>query len=268
MSGRNPTVRRVATLALTGLLMGSVAACGGDATPAAKQEPGSQLEIWIRKPPGSGTEKTAKELAAKFTERSGVPTHVTALFDDFETKLQQAAAQKQLPDIVINDSAQLGTMRQAGHRARGRPRRHRRPGQAHPRVPGTPRKGADGKYYGVPNRASPSPCSSARTGARRSACRCRRPGTSSTPWRRRVHHQGPRRQRQGRHLRLRRPRHRPSAATCRWYFASFLWPAAATTSPGGQAVQAAPSTGDKSVARGQVAQGPVLHGEDRGSRAR
>jgi len=152
VSGRNPTVRRVATLALTGLLIGSVAACGADAAPAAKQEPGSQLEIWIRKPPGSNTEKTAKELAARFTERAGVPTHVTALFDDFETKLQQAAAQKQLPDIVINDSAQLGTLVKQGvvrevDRAAIDGQDKLTPASW------DAAKGADGKFYGVPNSA-------------------------------------------------------------------------------------------------------------------
>ena len=39
---------------------------------------------------------------------------VTALFEDFETKLQQAAAQKDLPDIVINDTAQLGSLVKQG----------------------------------------------------------------------------------------------------------------------------------------------------------
>ncbi|GGM02843.1 extracellular solute-binding protein [Dactylosporangium sucinum] len=148
MSGRHPSLRLVATLAFAGLL----AACGSGAAPAKDQDPGAQLEIWVRKPPGSNTEKTTKELAAKFTERSGVPTHVTALFDDFETKLQQAAAQKQLPDIVINDTAQLGLLVKQGI-----VREVDRAG-----IDGqdmlTPAsweaaKGADGKFYGVPNSA-------------------------------------------------------------------------------------------------------------------
>ncbi|MFC7614152.1 extracellular solute-binding protein [Actinokineospora soli] len=39
---------------------------------------------------------------------------MTAIFEDFETKLQQAAAGRQLPDIVINDVAQLGTLVRQG----------------------------------------------------------------------------------------------------------------------------------------------------------
>ncbi|MBO3746541.1 sugar ABC transporter substrate-binding protein [Streptosporangiaceae bacterium NEAU-GS5] len=72
------------------------------------------LEIWIRQAPGSDSAKTAQKLADAFTKSTGVKTKVVALFDDFETKLQQQAAQKNLPDIVINDTAQLGNMQTQG----------------------------------------------------------------------------------------------------------------------------------------------------------
>ncbi|MGW4468596.1 sugar ABC transporter substrate-binding protein [Nonomuraea sp. NPDC004354] len=72
------------------------------------------LEIWIRQAPDSDSAKTAVKLADAFTKASGVKTKVVALFDDFETKLQQQAAQKNLPDIVINDTAQLGNMQTQG----------------------------------------------------------------------------------------------------------------------------------------------------------
>jgi multiple sugar transport system substrate-binding protein len=98
-------------IALTGL---GATACGSDKASDAGQDAKAPLSIWVRKPPGSNTEKTAKALAEKFTATSGVPTTVTAIFEDFETKLQQAAAQKQLPDIVINDTAQLGTLVKQG----------------------------------------------------------------------------------------------------------------------------------------------------------
>jgi multiple sugar transport system substrate-binding protein len=72
------------------------------------------LEIWIRQVPASDSAKTADKLAAAFTKATGIKAKVVALFDDFETKLQQQAAQKKLPDIVINDTAQLGNMQQQG----------------------------------------------------------------------------------------------------------------------------------------------------------
>ncbi|AGZ43488.1 family 1 extracellular solute-binding protein [Actinoplanes friuliensis DSM 7358] len=87
-------------------------ACGDDGAP--EQDANAALDIWIRKPPGSGSEKTAQAIAAGFTAATGTPAKVTALFEDFETKLQQAAAQKDLPDIVINDTAQLGTLVKQG----------------------------------------------------------------------------------------------------------------------------------------------------------
>ncbi|MBB6034159.1 sugar ABC transporter substrate-binding protein [Phytomonospora endophytica] len=110
MSQRRALLRLVVPMAA--LVVGlSVAGCGSS---AAEQDSKGQLDIWVRKPPGTETEQTAKDLAAAFTEKTGVPTKVTAIFEDFETKLSQAAAQKQLPDIVINDTAQLGTLVKQG----------------------------------------------------------------------------------------------------------------------------------------------------------
>jgi multiple sugar transport system substrate-binding protein len=108
-------VSRCVSTFLAAVLTGAGAvACANNAPANVVQDTGAPLQIWVRKPPGSATEKTAKELAAKFTQKTGVQATVTALFDDFETKLQQAAAQKQLPDIVINDTAQLGTLVKQG----------------------------------------------------------------------------------------------------------------------------------------------------------
>ena len=84
------------------------------------------LEIWIRQAPDSDSAKTAVKLADAFTKASGIKTKVVALFDDFETKLQQQAAQKKLPDIVINDTAQLGNMHTQGWLQRGRQGQARR----------------------------------------------------------------------------------------------------------------------------------------------
>lgn len=89
-----------------------LAACGDQS--GSEQDPDAPLEIWIRKPPGSPTEQTARDLAATFTAQTGIATNVTALFEDFETKLQQAAAARDLPDLVINDTAQLGTLVEQG----------------------------------------------------------------------------------------------------------------------------------------------------------
>ncbi|WP_431880310.1 sugar ABC transporter substrate-binding protein [Micromonospora marina] len=148
MTDRRGAIKVVALFAaaVTGVV--GVSACGSDAGDQ-EQDSKAPLEIWVRKPPGSPTEQTAKALAAKFTESSGIPTTVTALFEDFETKLQQAAAQKQLPDIVINDTGQLGTLVK-----QGLVREVDRPEIAGEKdltpVAWDAAKAADGKHYAVP----------------------------------------------------------------------------------------------------------------------
>jgi multiple sugar transport system substrate-binding protein len=125
------------------------AACGGSSTPkAADQDPKAQLEIWVRKPAASPTKKTAKDLAAKFTAQTGIPTNVTALFDDFETKLQQAAAKK-LPEIVINDTDQVGSLVKQGI-VREVDKSKIAGGNDLTSVSWTAAQAYDNKYYGVP----------------------------------------------------------------------------------------------------------------------
>lgn len=107
------TLTRTSALLITAVLAGGLMACSGSAAEVPQDE-NAQLDIWTRRPPGDPSEKVSKDLAKAFTEKTGIPTKVTAIFEDFETKLQQAAAQKDLPDIVINDTAQLGTLVEQG----------------------------------------------------------------------------------------------------------------------------------------------------------
>ncbi|MCP2322583.1 multiple sugar transport system substrate-binding protein [Hamadaea flava] len=125
----------------------SATACGGD--DGAQQNAKGELEIWIRQAAGSDSAKTAERLAQAFTQASGVPTKVVAIFDDFETKLQQQGAQHKLPDIVINDTAQLGNMQSQGWLRQvdkstfaGADKISERAWKA--------ATATDGKYYGVP----------------------------------------------------------------------------------------------------------------------
>jgi multiple sugar transport system substrate-binding protein len=141
------TARRVLAIAAAVLVAGSGAAACGDA--GDKTDAKAELRIWVRKPPGSASEKTDQRLAAQFTSETGIPAKVTALFDDFETKLQQAAAQKHLPDIVINDTDRLGGLVKQG--LVREIDKNTVAGQADL----TPTSwqaatGADGKIYGVP----------------------------------------------------------------------------------------------------------------------
>ncbi|MFC0629245.1 sugar ABC transporter substrate-binding protein [Kribbella deserti] len=98
----------IAAIAGTTALL--VAGCSSGAAEKVAQDPSKPLELWARTTPGGDGEKGMQKLAAAFERASGQKVEVTAIFDDFETKLAQRAAQKDLPDIVMNDSSQLGTM--------------------------------------------------------------------------------------------------------------------------------------------------------------
>jgi multiple sugar transport system substrate-binding protein len=100
----------VAVLASVAVLLG----CSSTNMTNVRQDPHATLQVWIRQPPGSAAAKTASQLVSAFTRQTGVKAKLVALYDDFETKLQQQAAQRQLPDVVINDTAQLGTMQSQG----------------------------------------------------------------------------------------------------------------------------------------------------------
>ncbi|WP_176168910.1 sugar ABC transporter substrate-binding protein [Krasilnikoviella flava] len=72
------------------------------------------MEIWQRKSPGGPSDKIGQELVAAFTKATGIPATMTSISDEFEVKLQQRAVQRNLPDVVINDTAQLGNMQTQG----------------------------------------------------------------------------------------------------------------------------------------------------------
>lgn len=132
-----------------------VGGCGTSGAPKVEQDSKAPLELWTRTTPGGDGEKGMKKLAAAFEAKTGQKIQVTAIFDDFETKLSQRAAQKDLPDIVMNDSSQLGTMVSQGIVRE----------VDLSKVPGTDQllesalssaKAGDGKVYGVPYSAQAS----------------------------------------------------------------------------------------------------------------
>lgn len=106
--------RRFWVAATGGALALTVAACGGNGSTAggstAEQDESAPLEVWIRKAPDSPPAIVAQEFLDAFTEETGYEAVLTPIQDGFETKLQQSAAQQDLPDIVLNDSAQRGTL--------------------------------------------------------------------------------------------------------------------------------------------------------------
>jgi multiple sugar transport system substrate-binding protein len=105
---------RTAALISAALLVAVMAGCSSTSMLNVPQDDHAQLQIWIRQTPGSAAAKTLERLVKAFVQRTGFKARPIALYEDFETKLQQQAAYRQLPDVVINDTAQLGTMQSQG----------------------------------------------------------------------------------------------------------------------------------------------------------
>jgi multiple sugar transport system substrate-binding protein len=103
------------TAALTGCSATSTAASGGStALPQSKNAHASgDLTVWIR---GAGdSPKAYQKIFAAFTAQSGIKVNITtATLTDFETKLTAAATAHKLPDLVIDDAAQLGNFESQG----------------------------------------------------------------------------------------------------------------------------------------------------------
>src|SRR5205085_11723798 len=74
------------------------------------QDPRAELQVWLREPPGSAAARTADPLVKAFSARTGYKAQLTALYENFETKLQQQVAYRQLPDAVIKDTEKLGSI--------------------------------------------------------------------------------------------------------------------------------------------------------------
>ncbi len=120
---RTETTRRPARLALTGCaLAGALAlagcsssstAAGGGRAQSKNAHATGELTVWIR---GAGdSPKAYQKIFDAFTAHSGIKvTIATATLTDFETKLTAAASAHRLPDIVIDDAAQLGNFESQG----------------------------------------------------------------------------------------------------------------------------------------------------------
>ena len=140
---------RRAVSAAAALIVLATTACSSHNAIDAPQNPKAVLQIWIRQQPASASAATAARLAKAFTAKTGVKTKVVALYEDFETKLQQQAAQRQLPDIVINDTAQVGSMQYQGW-AREVDRQSFVGGDRISDQAWAAAQVSDGRYFGVP----------------------------------------------------------------------------------------------------------------------
>ncbi|NEE01233.1 sugar ABC transporter substrate-binding protein [Phytoactinopolyspora halotolerans] len=142
------TSELMAAIAVAAVTLAACSEGGGDS--AEQNDPDSQtLEIWQRKAPGSPSDMIGQDMADAFTEATGVEVEFTSVLEDFETKLQQRAAQGDLPDVVINDTAQLGNMQSQGLLRQIDPAAIEGSDRVAERA-WDAAKAVDGEYYGVP----------------------------------------------------------------------------------------------------------------------
>jgi multiple sugar transport system substrate-binding protein len=98
----------------TSTAAGGTGGGGGGALPVSKNAHATgALSVWIR---GSGdSPKAYQKIFDAFTAQSGIKVNITtATLTDFETKLTAAAAAHRLPDVVIDDAAQMGNFESQG----------------------------------------------------------------------------------------------------------------------------------------------------------
>ncbi|MFF4015982.1 ABC transporter substrate-binding protein [Streptomyces sp. NPDC001843] len=136
--------RPAAALTAVGLMFGA-AACGSDSTEAGSGDPNT-LEVWTRSDPDSAV--TYDRVFAAFTKKTGIKIDYQPVMN-FDQQLQARASTKDLPDVMINDTALMGSYQSQG--------------LLKPIVPGSvpghgqisgqswaSTVGRDGKHYGIP----------------------------------------------------------------------------------------------------------------------
>ncbi len=96
---RTPVRRRWLGALAAVVVAAAVTATGcSSGTSGQQQDDSAPLEVWIRQDAGSPAAESAEALTKAFTEKSGIEAKLVAVgVNDFETKLQQRTAQKDLP---------------------------------------------------------------------------------------------------------------------------------------------------------------------------
>lgn len=90
-------------------ILGTTAAALLMAAQAASAE---TITVWSRETAESI--KTLELMASQFTKETGIQVTLYRAMNDFEQRLARSAAGHDLPDLVINDSAELGQLRKMG----------------------------------------------------------------------------------------------------------------------------------------------------------
>src|SRR5207248_11373091 len=106
---------RVTAAVAAAICVGSaLAACssrsGNGGTPAA--DASGALKVWARA--ANDSPKAFQAIYDAFTQKTGIKIEPFFTLTDFETKLTAAATAHNLPDLVVDDAAQLGNFQTQG----------------------------------------------------------------------------------------------------------------------------------------------------------
>ncbi|NUP15931.1 MAG: sugar ABC transporter substrate-binding protein [Streptomyces sp.] len=109
MGDRRRSRRLAAVLAVTALGFGA-AACGAGSDSAGSGDPNT-LEVWTRSNPDPAA--TYERVFAAFTKKTGIRIDYQPVIN-FDQQLQSRASTKDLPDVMINDTALMGSYQSQG----------------------------------------------------------------------------------------------------------------------------------------------------------
>jgi multiple sugar transport system substrate-binding protein len=99
-------------LAVFALAFGGLTACSSSGSSNSNATATGPLTVWVR---GSGDSlKAYQKIFAAFTAATGIKVNPYMTLTDFETKLSAAASAHRLPDVVLDDAAQLGSFETQG----------------------------------------------------------------------------------------------------------------------------------------------------------
>ncbi|WSQ13836.1 sugar ABC transporter substrate-binding protein [Streptomyces sp. NBC_01231] len=109
MGDRRRRRRLAAAITVAGLTFGT-AACGSGSDSAGGGGPNT-LEVWTRSNPDSAA--TYDRVFAAFTKKTGIKIDYQPVVN-FDQQLQSRASTKDLPDVMINDTALMGSYQSQG----------------------------------------------------------------------------------------------------------------------------------------------------------
>ncbi|WP_060892262.1 sugar ABC transporter substrate-binding protein [Streptomyces europaeiscabiei] len=109
MGVRRRSRRLAAMITVAGLAFGA-AACGSKSDSAGGGDPNT-LEVWTRSNPDPAA--TYERVFAAFTEKTGIRIDYQPVIN-FDQQLQSRASTRDLPDVMINDTALMGSYQSQG----------------------------------------------------------------------------------------------------------------------------------------------------------